>query len=87
MKTPNTQALPKKINPYWEITSEIKRPVTCIMGGSKISSKINIIKNLIAKFDNIIIVGGMAHNILRFKGYEIGKSIQEDNCDKRISNA
>ena len=47
-------------------------------------AKKNIIKNLIAKFDNIIIVGGMANNILRYKGYEIGKSIQEDNCDKII---
>ena len=67
-----------------KITSEIQRPITCIIGGSKISSKINIIKNLITKFDNIIIVGGMANNVLKYKGYEIGKSIQEDNCDKII---
>ena len=73
-----------EINALTKITSEIQRPITCIIGGSKISSKINIIKNLIAKFDNIIIVGGMANNILRYKGYEIGKSIQEDNCDKII---
>ena len=65
-----------------KITSEIKKPITCIIGGSKISSKINIIKNLIPKFDNIIIVGGMANNVLKFKGHNIGKSIQEDNCDK-----
>ena len=67
-----------------KITSEIKRPITCIIGGSKISSKINIIKNLIVKFDNIIIVGGMANNILKYKGCEIGKSIQENNCNKII---
>ncbi|MDA7445586.1 phosphoglycerate kinase [Candidatus Pelagibacter ubique] len=73
-----------EIDALAKITSEIQRPITCIIGGSKISSKINIIKNLIAKFDNIIIVGGMANNILRYKGYEIGKSIQEDNCDKII---
>ena len=73
-----------EIDALTKITSEIKRPITCIMGGSKISSKINIIKNLIAKFDNIIIVGGMANNILKYKEYEIGKSIQEDNCDKII---
>ena len=73
-----------EIDALTKITSEIKRPITCIIGGSKISSKINIIKNLIAKFDNIIIVGGMANNILSYKGYEIGKSIQEDNCDKII---
>jgi phosphoglycerate kinase len=62
-----------------KITSEIKRPITCIIGGSKISTKINIIKNLIPKFDNLIIVGGMANNILKYKGYSIGKSIKEDN--------
>jgi len=73
-----------EINALTKITSEIQRPITCIIGGSKISSKINIIKNLITKFDNIIIVGGMANNILKYKGYEIGKSIQENNCDKII---
>jgi phosphoglycerate kinase len=73
-----------EIDALTKITSEIKRPITCIIGGSKISSKINIIKNLIPKFDNIIIVGGMANNILKYKGYEIGKSIQENNCDQII---
>ena len=76
--------LNSEINALGKITSEIKKPITCIIGGSKISTKINIIKNLIPKFDNIIIVGGMANNILKFKGYNIGKSIQEDNCDKTI---
>ena len=47
-----------------KITTEIKKPITCIIGGSKISTKIGIIKNLIPKFNNIIIVGGMANNIL-----------------------
>ena len=67
-----------------KITSKIKRPVTCIIGGSKISSKINIIKNLIPKFDYIVIVGGMANNVLKYKGFNIGKSIQEANCDQII---
>ena len=73
-----------EIDALTKITSEIKRPITCIIGGSKISSKINIIKNLITKFDNIIIVGGMANNILKHQGYEIGKSIQENDCDQII---
>ena len=73
-----------EINALTKITSEIKRPITCIIGGSKISTKINIIKNLIPKFDNIIIVGAMANNILKYKGHNIGKSMQEDNCDKII---
>ena len=73
-----------EIDALTKITSEIKRPITCIIGGSKISSKINIIKNLITKFDNIIIVGGMANNILKYQGYDIGKSIQENDCDQII---
>ena len=73
-----------EIDALTKITSEIKKPVTCIIGGSKISTKINIIKNLIPKFDNIVIVGGMANNILKYKGYNIGKSLQEDNCDQII---
>jgi phosphoglycerate kinase len=73
-----------EIDALTKITSEIKRPITCIIGGSKISSKINIIKSLITKFDNIIIVGGMANNILKYQGYEIGKSIQENDCDQII---
>ena len=67
-----------------KITSEIERPITCIIGGSKISTKINLIKNLIPKFENIVIVGGMANNILEYKGYKIGKSIKESNCKKTI---
>ncbi len=61
-----------------KITSEIKKPITCIIGGSKISTKINIIKNLIPKFDNIIIVGGMANNVIKYMGHNIGKSLQEE---------
>jgi phosphoglycerate kinase len=67
-----------------KITSEIKKPITCIIGGSKISTKINIIKNLIPKFDNIIIVGGMANNIIKYMGNQIGKSLKEENCDPII---
>ena len=67
-----------------KVTSKIKKPITCIIGGSKISSKIAIIKNLIPKFNNIIIVGGMANNILNHKGNQIGKSVKEENCEKII---
>ena len=71
----------EEINALKRLTSEIKKPITCIIGGSKISTKINIIKNLIPRFDNIIIVGGMANNILKFKNYSVGKSIIEENCE------
>jgi len=70
-----------EVNALKKITSEIKKPITCIIGGSKVSTKINIIKNLIPKFDNIIIVGGMANNIIKYLGNNIGKSIQEENSD------
>ena len=73
-----------EVNALKKITSEIKKPITCIIGGSKVSSKINIIKNLITKFDNIIIVGGMANNIIKFMGNNIGKSLQEENSDSII---
>ena len=68
-----------------KITSEIKKPITCIIGGSKISTKIDIIKNLIPKFDNIIIVGAMANNVIKYKGHNIGKSLQEENSDQIIN--
>ena len=67
-----------------KLTSEIKKPITCIIGGSKISTKINIIKNLISKFDNIVIVGGMANNVIKYMGHEIGKSLYENNSDSII---
>ena len=67
-----------------KVTSDIERPITCIIGGSKISTKIGVIKNLIPKFENIVIVGGMANNILEHQGYKIGKSIKEDNCKEII---
>ncbi len=76
--------LETEINALKKVTNEIKKPITCIIGGSKISTKIGIIKNLIPKFDNIIIVGGMANNILKYHGHQIGKSIKEDNCDSII---
>ena len=77
--------LQTEINALKKVTTEIKKPITCIIGGSKISTKIGIIKNLIPKFDNIIIVGGMANNILLYKGNKIGKSIKEENCEKIIN--
>ncbi len=78
--------LETEINALKKITTEIKKPITCIIGGSKISTKIDIIKNLIPKFDNIIIVGGMANNMIKYKGNNIGKSIKEENCETIIKN-
>ena len=74
----------EEINALKKITSEIKKPVTLIIGGSKISTKIKIINNLIKKFNNIIIVGGMANTILKHTGSIIGKSICENDCESLI---
>jgi len=68
----------EEINALNKITSNITRPVTCIIGGSKISTKIKIISNLIKKFDNIIIVGGMGNAMLKNTGINIGKSVCDD---------
>ena len=74
----------EEINALKKITSEIKKPVTLIIGGSKISTKIKIINNLIKKFNNIIIVGGMANTMLKHTGSIIGKSICENDCESLI---
>ena len=75
-----------EISALKKVTTEIKKPVTCIVGGAKISTKIGLIKNLIPKFDNIIIVGAMANNILNYKGNPIGKSFIEENCKSVIDD-
>ena len=68
----------EEINALKKITSKITRPVTCIIGGSKISTKIKIISNLIKDFNNIIIVGGMGNAMLKNTGVNIGKSVCDD---------
>ncbi len=73
-----------EVNALTKITLQIKRPITCIIGGSKISTKINVIKNLITKFDYLIIVGGMANNFIEFFGNNVGKSIKEKNSNSII---
>ena len=78
--------LEMEINALKKVTTDIKKPISCIIGGSKISTKIGIIKNLIPKFDNIIIVGGMANNILDYLGNPIGKSFKEGKCDSIIDD-
>ncbi len=74
----------EEINALKKITSEIKKPISLIIGGSKISTKIKIINNLIKKFNNIIIVGGMGNTMLKHTGSNIGKSICENECGSLI---
>ena len=74
----------EEINALKRLTAEIKKPITLIIGGSKISTKIKIINNLIKKFNNIIIVGGMANTMLKHTGSKVGKSICENDCGALI---
>ena len=74
----------EEITALKKITSEIKKPVSLIIGGSKISTKIKIINNLIEKFNNIIIVGGMANTMLKHTGINVGKSIFEEDSKHLI---
>jgi len=63
-----------------------KKPVACIIGGSKISTKIGVLFNLIKKMETIIIVGAMANNFIKHKGYNIGKSLFEKNQEKLLED-
>ena len=68
------------------LTNNAKKPTTCIIGGSKISTKSGILINLIKKMQNIIVVGGMANIFIKHKGYNIGRSIFEKNQENLIEN-
>ena len=76
--------LKKEIDTINLILKEKKSPVTCIIGGSKISSKINVILSLIKNVENIVIVGAMANNFLAYRGFEVGKSLVEEKSSDII---
>ena len=69
--------LSKEVNVINMITNKAKKPVSCIIGGSKISTKIGILSSLAEKMQTIVIVGAMANNFIKYKGYNIGKSLFE----------
>lgn len=69
----------KEVNAVDNILSNIKRPFTAIMGGSKVSTKIGIIENLMDKVDNLILCGGMTYTFAKALGGEVGKSICEND--------
>ncbi len=69
----------KEVQAVDNILSDIKRPFTAIMGGSKVSTKIGIIENLMDKVDNLILCGGMTYTFAKAQGGKIGNSIVEDD--------
>jgi len=74
----------EEVNFIKMLTSNAKKPVTCIIGGSKISTKIGVLSNLIKKMQTIVIVGAMANNFIKNKGYNIGKSLFEKNQENLL---
>jgi len=69
----------KEVIAVEKIMTDTARPFTAIMGGSKVSSKIEIIENLLSKVDNLIIAGGMTYTFVKAAGGKIGTSICEDD--------
>ena len=67
----------KEVNAVDNVLSNIKRPFVAIMGGSKVSTKIGIIENLLGKVDRLILCGGMTYTFVKAHGGEIGSSIVE----------
>ena len=74
-----------EVNALEKVFSKSKKPVACLIGGSKISSKINLITNLMPKMNFMIIGGAMANNFFKSKGHSIGKSLFEKNVESTIS--
>jgi len=68
------------------LTDNAKKPTTCIIGGSKISTKSGVLINLIKKMQSIVIVGAMANTFIKHKGYNIGHSIFEKNQENLIDD-
>ena len=69
----------KEVKAVDNVLKNIKRPFTAIMGGSKVSTKIGIIENLLGKVDNLILCGGMTYTFAKAQGGKIGNSICEDD--------
>ena len=69
----------KEVDAVNKVMQDIRRPFTAIMGGSKVSSKIDIIENLLGKVDNLILTGAMTYTFAKAAGGNIGNSLCEDD--------
>jgi len=83
--------LEKEINSLKKLMDKPKKPVTAIIGGAKVSSKISVIANILGFVDNLIIGGGMAYTFIKNNGGRIGDSIFEadrlNDCTEILSKA
>jgi len=68
----------KEINFLGNAVENPVRPFVAILGGAKVADKLNVISNLLEKCDTLIIGGGMAYTFLKAQGYEVGKSLVDD---------
>ena len=78
--------LSEEVNMINMLTNKAEKPVSCIIGGSKISTKIGILTNLVKRMQSIVIVGAMANNFIKYKGYNIGKSLFEKNQEDLLKD-
>ena len=78
--------LKKEITAINLVIKNKKEPVTCIIGGSKISTKISVITSLIKNINSLIIVGAMANNFFVYKNFKVGKSLIEEDTQKIIQD-
>ena len=69
----------KEVTAIDNVLKNAQHPFTAIIGGSKVSSKLGVIKNLLDKVDNLIIGGGMGYTFIKAQGGKIGKSLHEDD--------
>ena len=76
--------LKKELDAINVIINNKREPVTCIIGGSKISTKINVIIKLIERINNFVIVGAMANNFFIYKNFNVGKSLIESNSKEVV---
>ena len=81
----------KEVSIMGKALADPERPFVAILGGAKVSDKLNVINNLLEKVDTLIIGGGMAYTFLKAQGYEIGKSLVDDSkidyCKEMMAKA
>ena len=81
----------KEVSIMGKALADPTRPFVAILGGAKVSDKLNVINNLLEKVDTLIIGGGMAYTFIKAQGYEVGKSLCDDSkldyCKEMMAKA